>query len=48
MGWSYTHTSAQCSPSSVGLTQVRPNKAVFDSLSLIFVLAELNELAWKI
>ena len=24
-GWSYTHTSVQCSPTSVGLTQALPN-----------------------
>ena len=25
VGWSHTHTSAQCSPASVGLAQARPN-----------------------
>ena len=25
VGQSYTHTSAQCSPANVGLTQARPN-----------------------
>ena len=25
VGWSYTHTSVQCNPASVGLAQARPN-----------------------
>ena len=28
VGRSYTHTSAQCSPASVGLAQARPNNSV--------------------
>ena len=51
VGRIHTHTSAQCSPASVGLAQARPNDIICEtvpdsSLLLFFILQALK--AWDV